>query len=586
MPALGFLEAHEESEFRAPITQRGYNSEFFHRIDQLFNDLGKSDPGVDLDDRDRIKAKILRTGPCPSNARVYHQFSTPPEFENSDDEVSEILGREVNVTRREAGNLFEEWVDKANRAFNQWLSTQDPSALEEPDIPENLREFYLDRTTDISKKVDELDIDLEALKIDVQHSVSTDYFHDAEPDGAWLPDELPGGVFESKISVPDSPIDRHLLAGYAVHVERDSDIPVNYGIYLSLNEELSELRIDRVYVDDVIREQIRTNLERFTSLAFDSITEDEWDNSEPLKDRLLEPEEPKYAGACTSCLYANACHQGGKYYDLRNDIYNDLTNLKLSGSHILKVLEKVASGAPARPDVAASVMEVFPDKSKKSVFRGMAIPTLTRLHLIRVENDGQSINIAPNGQMILQAENQEEQIRRLATSIRDYVVCELSLTGDALRYFEDYGDEVSTGEYPNFTPALERFRNQYLDYFNIDLPESDDGNPHLIDHLYRAGGLYQYLIDEDSRRELIQISLPNDRRIQYDYARRKVLKELDNRDEHASSWLVDELIWREWSSKSRAIDLMEGSTMSNTRLMRNARIYDAILLTEPQTGDS
>lgn len=578
MPTLALLRLYEESERRPPITEHGYNSDFFREVDALFDELIKTDPQIRVDNKDRIKAKLLHTGPCPGNARVYHQFASEPNIEGADEHLETVLDRELNITRREAGMKLEEWVDKANEALNEWLESPDDSPFEDLDIPEKLRRFYQERLPEIEQKIESLDIDRTDLTMEVQHEIETEIFHNAEPDGAWLPEDRPGGVFESKLSPLPKPVNKHLLAGYAVHLERARGIPVNFGVYLTLNESLSEIEISEIRIDDIIRERIKENIERFSTLAFQARAEGAWDEDVALSNRLVEPEEPKYAGACHSCPYEYVCHEGGRYFELRDEISSEIQNLKLSGNHLLPVLEAISNGEPERRHVANQVMEIFPDKTKKSVFRGMVIPTLTRLQLIRVQSEGSHISLSPDGKHILNGDNQSEREDRIARHIRDYSVCELGLTTDALRYFDDNLSNLSIGDYENFDEAYSRFSSQYLEYFDISLPESDDGAPELLDHLYRESHSTDHLSDQSTRRDWIQGSLPNDRQLQYDFGRWKLLQELDQRGIQATSWLVDEAVWREWRSQNRVIDLLEGSTYSDMRLIRNARPYDGIVL--------
>jgi hypothetical protein len=124
-----------------------------------------------------------------------------------------------------------------------------------------------------------------------------------------------------------------------------------------------------------------------------------------------------------------------------------------------------------------------------------------------------------------------------------------------------------------------------LDYFDIDLPESDDSTGSLLNYMYVGEETEKYFVDPEARRQFIQETMPLDKRIQIDFARRKLLKELDDRGEAATSWVVDELILQEWRSEGRVIDLMEGSTTSRTRLKRGGRMYDAIQLMYPMEDE-
>lgn len=582
MPTLAFLQLNDQGQNRPPVRNHGYDSEFFQEVDQLFDHVARDDPEIDVRDTDRIQANLLQTGPCPGDARVYHTFVSSPEIPGGDERIGEILGHSVDVTRREAGRLFEQWVDEANRALNRWIDSDDLSEFDDLDMPDYLIEYYKEQAKNIGDRIDVVGVDREELKMDVQYEVDTEIFHSSEPDGVWLPDDMSGGVFESKLSLPPDPVDRHLLAGYAVQLERASGVPVHSGVYLSLDDGLSEPEVEAFQIDDVLRSRIRENIQKFTKLVSRSKINGTWDESDPLSHRLAEPHEPKYANACRSCPYLHQCHGNGQYFNLRDDIYPTIANLKLSGSRVLDVLESISVASPRRDNVKTSVMELFPEKDPKSVFRGMVVPSLTRLHLIRSENEGQIIKLSPNGKYIVRG-NMGSHRERLSTCIEDLIVSHLKITQDAIRFFRDHMDDISVGTYDNFTENINRLQRQYIEEFDIRLPEQDDGSPELIDVLYR-GSQREFLINDQLRRDILQQALLQDRRDQFEDARWRVLKEIDDRDVIASSWFVDELIWREWKSANRVIDLREGSTYEDIRLTREGRSYDAVKLTDANRG--
>lgn len=574
MPPLRFLSMQDKAESLPPITNYGHYSGFFESVDSLFREMGKGDPEIDINNSDRIKATLLRTGPCPGNARVYHQFNSELEIESRDDEIESILGKEVNVSRRNAGQLFEEWVDDINKALNTWLKTGNESDLREADVPQNLKEHYLEQLDEISEKASELGINLEELEMSTQHEVFTEYFHPSEPDGVWLPDDIPGGVFESKLTVPPEPVDKHQLAGYAVHLERSEGIPMDFGVYLSLDESLDEIEVNTIYLDDIIRGRIRENIEIFASIAFQSRASGNWNEDEPVKDRLVEPEEPRYANMCRSCPYTSACHEDGKYYDLLESIYDEISNLKLSGNQIRPVLDAVHEGAPERHSVSNAVMSLFPTKSEKSVFRGMVIPTLKRLELIRVRGEGRHISLSPNGKMVILGDSDQ----RLSFCVRDYLVEELGLTYNAMEYFRDYSDTMSQIEdYSNFDENISRLENQFIEYFDLFLPKEDQ-TPSVIQTVYSDHGAKEFLSNKQKRVDWMSGALPKNQQIQYDEARWRLIDWLLDRDLEISSWFVDEAVWKEWLTEDPAIDLWEGSTHSSMRLAREGIPYDAIVL--------
>ncbi|MFC7226294.1 hypothetical protein N0B31_02680 [Salinirubellus salinus] len=572
MPTLEFLSRQEEAAIRPPITKRGFESEFFRDIDLLFREMGKDDEEISIDSQNKIKSKLLRTGPCPGNARVYYKLTAAPMIPGSSEYIPTALGEKVDTDRRDLGQLFEQWVDDLNQAVNEWLDTRDDSVIESVDAPERLKEFYLNRLSEISDKVSETDIESSELKMDVQHDISSRYFHPAEPDGVWLPTSISGGVFESKLSLPPTPVDKYELAGYAAYLERAENIPVDYGVYLRLDEDLDHPVLDSFHIDDVFRGKIKENVEIFSSLVFISKAEGEWDDSIPVKNRLVEPEEPKYSRVCSDCLYLGNCHKSGKYHELVEEIYNDVSNLKLSGNHILPVVKAVANGEPNREDVVNEVMELFPGKEEKSVFRGMAVPTNRRLQLIRVGSEGQKIALSPNGKLIAQSSSPEAALNRVVT---DYAVLGLGLTSNALNYIFQQTDAFSSDTYPELKKNFKRLQRQYLDYFEVELPQEDDKGGDLILAIYNQEEA-AYLTDGSMRKELLDEALPDNQQLQYDYARWRIIKQMQEDGMNVSTWFVDEVVWREWNGDEAVIDLYEGSTLSDIRLMRAGTPYDGI----------
>lgn len=587
MPTLGLLQIYEESQSRPPVTNHGYDSNFFSEVETLFNDIIKFDDEIEVNDKDKIKSKLLQTGPCPGKSRVFYQFTASPNIPGGDDQVNKLLGEDVEITQREAGAMFEDWVDSANEAFNQWLSGEDSTVFDEANIPDKLAEFYKSRVDNLTGTIQRLDVSQEELNIEVQYSVDTELFHKSTPDGVWLPEHIPGGAFESKLSIPPTPVDRHLLAGYAVQIEREKGIPVNFGVYMYLDDDLSKINIENFQIDDVLRSRIRDNIEKFSALGFDSKMSGQWDTSRPLKDRLVEPDEPKYVGNCRSCAYSHTCHdtEDGQYFQLRNEAHKELSNLKLSGAHILPLLDALDQGQPKRSTVADEVMEVFPDKKKKSVFRGMMIPTFRRLKLMRSENDGQRLTLSPNGEAVKRLDSENQKRNLLSKMIRDYLVCDLDITADAIRYFTDKSEILAVDDYSNFDESVSRLQNHYLDYFDVDLPESDDWSESPINTMYDKREL-EYLTDEQLRKDWLSSSLVPDQQIQYDKGRSRLLKQLQDSGVNVSSWFVDEAVWREWKSPNRIIDLWEGSTYDNVRLIREGKPYDGILLSRPNRDQS
>lgn len=587
MPTLEFLSLQEERDRYPPITKYGYQSDFFDEIEELFDSLEMEDPEVDVGDGDKIAARLLRTGPCPGSARVYHTFASSPTFDNQDERIKEMLGVEVETTRRVAGREFEEWIDTANKGLNSWLNGEGDDEIRTADIPERLKEFYLDQLDKIETKCENLGIELPELEMDVQLEVTSPLFHESTPDGAWTSlSNLPGGVFESKLSLPPEPINRYVLAGYAAHIERSQEIPIDFGVFLMLDEEEEQIELHTFFIDDVLRESIKENLEIFASLAFDSITDGEWNEDEPLSNRLIEPDEPKYDNVCSNCLYQDNCHFEGKYERLFVNSYDDISNLKLSGNQIPPVLQAVKRGEPDREAVGDAVMEHFPDKSKKSVFRGMVLPTTKRLHLVRTTQGGKSVTLSPNGKMLFAVDDDDLE-DRIGMCIRDYIVDELGYTQNAINYAEDTMESLakrmnsvavsSDRDFANIGENISRLNSSFVDYFNLDLPDEDSLLRGQIEFLYPDSNYRDLLNDNDQRQAVLDSALPNNQQIQIEQARWRIIQCISDQEGAVTSWFADELLWRERNYEDSSISLWEGSVHERTKLIREGVAYDGVL---------
>jgi len=313
MPTLKFLEEHSKVLELPRDATHGFQNGFFETFENVMKNIELGEDELDPTDTDQITSKLLRTGPCPNSSRVYYKLTTTPDHPFHDEVVSEFLGTSLDneLTRRELGDRFEEWIDEANRALNRWLEELDESAIHNADIPDSIADFYLNRMEKIRKKAGELDVELRELKMTVDQVYSTQYFYPANPDGAWLlkdSGKLGGGVFESKLSSLPKTIDKHVLTGYATYIEKSEMVPIEIGIYLYTDENNSELHLDGFYINDNFRSEIRNNLTRFATLVQQSKEQGRWEEGGQIEERLIEPPEPEYVSYCEDCLFSGVCH--------------------------------------------------------------------------------------------------------------------------------------------------------------------------------------------------------------------------------------------------------------------------------------
>lgn len=571
MPTAEFLTQVNRKEV-PPIQHYGFDRRFFLDFSDVISSL-VADEDFDQSS-ERIKSKILRAGACPSDMRTYYTFSSNrPKYGTRENLVSNFFD-EGDISRGDAGLNFERWIATACECVNEWLETGDDHALHEADIPGSIREYFVSQLPQIEKLADDLSIPLESLTMNVEPGVQADPFTREEPDGTWIMDnvaEYPGGVFESKLSIPYEPAIRMELAGYAVHLERKEGQPVEFGVVQFLDEENMEIKIRSYHIDNSLRQNVRENIQRFTQLISNSKLTKSWDDGDTLREKLVEPDTPDYSAPCTNCGYEWYC-QGQKHIDALRSLE---TSIKLGPNRLISVLEAVFEGEPNRRDVERKVVEEFDGKSAKSVFRGMTQPTLETLRLARNDAKRGTFFLSPDGKMIIGDSSKHQE--RIACYLRDFAVHDLGLYSEAVDFLSKFENEL-IDEFPKFKERINRFRKDYLEAFDVGLPELSR-NPDLsINRVYSGNSVHKYLIDEEERAALLRESLAQNQKEQMEQARWKIMRTLLVNDHTISSLFVDELIWREWRSHQPVIDLWEGSSGHTTQLIRQGTPYDNVIL--------
>lgn len=250
-------------------------------------------------------------------------------------------------------------------------------------------------------------------------------------------------------------------------------------------------------------------------------------------------------------------------------------NLKLSGKHLVPVLRRVKQGQPMREDVQKAVMKEFPDKSAKSVFRGMVMPTTTRLKFVRsVARQGTAF-LSPNGMGVV--EDESRAVPAVRRCLRDYATLEIGLRSEHIDWLVDYGDELKEHD-ERLHAKANRFHKQFLDHFDVELPSESGVSEGDTLALYQDDELSEFLTDSEKREGLIRTSLPPNQMVQMDKGRWSIIRQLMAQGYLTSTWFVDALLWREWRSEKPAIDLWEASTTSDTKLMHSGTAYDAVIV--------
>lgn len=311
MPTAEFLQ--NKFTEKPPIELFGYRDNFFTELDQLMNQIEQEEEDINPDDGDEISAKLLRTGPCPNSSRVYFKLTASSGHASSSETMTEFLGESLTstITRQQLGDSFEDWIDEANEAVNEWLETGSLSTFEDLDIPQPIVDFYLSRIDTIQELADEIGIPLDELQMEIQKDYSRQFFHPANPDGIWPLTEVSGhlgGVLESKVSKLPEPVDKHILTGYASYLEDTLELPLDTGVFIYTDRGEENLELDSFHINDNYRSEIRKNLERFSTLVQISKEEGQWQEGGSISERLIRPPEPEYVNMCDNCLYREECH--------------------------------------------------------------------------------------------------------------------------------------------------------------------------------------------------------------------------------------------------------------------------------------
>ncbi len=246
-----------------------------------------------------------------------------------------------------------------------------------------------------------------------------------------------------------------------------------------------------------------------------------------------------------------------------------IPHLKLPPKHLCCVLQAIKEAQPERASVQGKVMKHFPGKAVKSVFRGMVQPATVRLDFARAEGD--SFYLAPNGRLVTSLADQERHcIRRC---LEDFALLRLGLWRAAFDILRPGIREQHTSVYERAT----RFWN-YVAYFSIRLPPADmDSVRDKVSFLYEKEAFALYAARE-KRRDLLASALTLNRLFQMDEARWRVIHRLlENKGIIATSYFVDEILWKEGLAGDPIIELWEGAVPAQKRLARGGRAFEAVI---------
>ena len=264
-----------------------------------------------------IRKDILAAGPCAGLWRTYYAAMTKPQYDQVVSKT-DFLGHKVvpNTTIRQLGMDFDSWIEDANRQYNVFLETHDPTCLKK--IGGVIGEYYIGRATQhMQYAPTPQDLVKDTLEIKPAIQVLPGLpIDERTPDGVFLGGKK-AAVFESKLSQPNYREFHHEMALYALVLESQHKRDVDCAIILYSDPDGRNLAAAKEIVFDSNVNEIARNLERFLSLVQISqlIEQDEGiakPGYETWKHFLHRPPGlPSDRQSCPSCKYRQTCEKEG-----------------------------------------------------------------------------------------------------------------------------------------------------------------------------------------------------------------------------------------------------------------------------------
>lgn len=251
---------------------------------------------------------------------------------------------------------------------------------------------------------------------------------------------------------------------------------------------------------------------------------------------------------------------------------------KLHGKKFKDVLNAIYEEEPDRQSIRSAVMRHYPEKAAKSVFRGMAVPTTVNLKLARSSGkEGANLFLSPNGKLAVEYESQFKEI--LSRVIRDFLVFEHGIYQDTVDYFKSHAAEIKQ-EDSDAHKIFDRFLSQYVDFFGVELPESESDSQ--LKASYAGSGL-EFATVTEKRRYWIRSVAPKRQLLSIEESRWKLMNWLlREEDTIVTTWMVDEALRIEHKKDDSIIELWEGTVQSETKLTSEdgRTYYSSMLVTE------
>jgi len=291
------------------VSSRGYEGDTWRDIDQVRAAL-KNLPRNFL-----IPIRVFQAGECPNASRVYFSFLSREAADvDASSSIEYFLGQRSNLTRIQAGNQWDEMVERANRAANRRLPLLNGS-LGVRAIPNPiLRDHYNERLGKVWVVASAHGINPRNLKMKVKASlrkVAGIEIGFGKPDGIWLTTTLStpkGGVFEAKLTTPLPNALARMLASYALLAEYRFNVDFDFGCLLVLEGPERLPRQVSVPITEVNRQDALANLSRAIALLSQAAAAGRrLTRSKQWSAFLTRPDVPPRIGACDDCQFVSEC---------------------------------------------------------------------------------------------------------------------------------------------------------------------------------------------------------------------------------------------------------------------------------------
>ncbi len=246
---------------------------------------------------------------------------------------------------------------------------------------------------------------------------------------------------------------------------------------------------------------------------------------------------------------------------------SSIPQLKLPPGKLLPVLTAVHLKGPERSPVVAAIQDLFPGKTAKSTVRGMALPTVTRLHLVRASET--AISLAPNGFGVFESGLPPDDY--LSIAVRAAGFARYRLPVDMLRDSSFLRGEASGPRTPitepkaRFAAMLKRFPVHPLGWEKYGFTVVD-------------GAGFSLKVAGVKARKLVSAALPEGQLLPLDTARIRILREAWKHGWLATSFDVDRWMIALSTGSNPILQLWRQATRSLDELLIQGRSFGSVTM--------